>query len=405
MFALISLSKMKKWFENETENSVKKVRAEIRKRIDLIQQNLDELKIAAKDFEVGDTVDAETRSSQNIFEKMTEMVEEFEFPEKVTYKTAEDFLKYLEKFLSRVLTLGKRFIPNLKKKYRTRVFILNRALTRIQKNYNDLEKFVEDKTVLLKEVDSTSDNIEFLIEKVKEREAIKKEIQDMEEKEASLNKEIEILDKSSSNIEHADILAKVDAINKDRRVINNKLKLEIGGLDKPLRKLASRYKDGKVMVPPHLILLADNLKNNPLETLEKVQQGHQELNDLLEILIEALEKDKLKLKASMTNKATSLAENIMNGSIKELHNELLDLAAQRAELEKKIDEYGLREKIHEIEEKQDNLEKEKDRKRRRMKDLKSNLKTINDEIVDLAADTQRNVRKLTDQNVKINIKE
>jgi peptidoglycan hydrolase CwlO-like protein len=107
----------------------------------------------------------------------------------------------------------------------------------------------------------------------------------------------------------------------------------------------------------------------------------------------------------MTNKATSLAENIMNGSLKELHDELLDLAAQRANLEKKIDEYGLREKIHEIEEKQDNLTKEKDRKRRRMNDLKSNLKTINDEIVDIAADTQRNVRKLTNQNVKINIKE
>ncbi|NHK32241.1 MAG: hypothetical protein FK730_12870 [Asgard group archaeon] len=402
---MISLSKMKEWFENETENSVKKVRAEIRKRIEIVEQNLDELKIAAKDFEVGDTVDAETRSSQNIFEKMTEMVDEFEFPEKVTYKTAESFIKYLEKFLSRVFTLGKRFIPNLKKKYRTRVFILNRALTRIQKNFQELEKFIEDKTVLLKEVDSTTDNIEFLIDKVKERENIKREIQDMEEKEATLSKEIESLGKSTSNLEHSDILAKLDTINKSRKVINNKLKLELGGLDKPLKKLASRYKDGKVMVPPHLIELANNMKNNPLDALEKVQQGHQELNDLLEILVEALNKDKLKLKTSMINKATSLAENIMNGSLKELHDELLDLANQRADLEKKIDEYGLREKIHKIEEKQDNLEKEKDRKRRRMNDLKNNLKTINDEIVDLAAETQRNVRRLTNQNVKINIKE
>ena len=396
---------MKEWFENETENSVKRVRAEISKRIELIEQNLDELKISAKDFEVGDTVDAETRSSQNIFEKMTEMVDEFEFPEKITYKTAEIFLKDLEKFLSRVLKLGQRFIPNLKKKYRTRVFILNRALTRIQKNFQDLEKFLEDKTVLLKEVDSTSDNIEFIIEKVEEREKIKNEIQNMEEDDAGLEKEIEKLDKRTSNLEHSDILAKLEAINKERKVVNNKLKLELGGLDKPLRKLAARQQDGKVIVPPHLIELANNIKDNPLEALEKVPHGQQEFNDLLEILIEAMKKDKLKLKASMNNKAISLAENIMNGSIKELHDELLSLASQRAELETKIDEYGLREKIHEIEEKQENLEKEKDRKRRRMNDLKSNLEMINKEIVDLAADTQRNVRRLTNQDVKINIKD
>ncbi len=396
---------MKEWFENETENSVKKVRADISKRIEFIKQNLDELKIAAKDFEVGDTVDAETRSSQNIYEKMTEMVEEFEFPEKVTYKTAETFLKDLEKFLSRVLTLGKRFIPNLKKKYRTRVFILNRALTRIQKNYQDFEKFLEDKTVLLKEVDSTSDNIEYLIEKVKDRENIKKEILGMEEDEADLKKEIEKLDKSSSNIEHSDVLAELESINKDRNVINNKLKLELGGLDKPLRKLAARAQDGKVMVPPHLIDLSNKIKDNPLEALEELSPGHKELNDLLEILVEAMEKDKLKLKSSMTNKALTLSEDIMKGLLKELHEELLALATKRANLETKIDEYGLREKIHEIEEKQGNLEKEKDRKRRRMNDLKDNLELINKEIADIAADTQRNVRKLTNQDVKINIKD
>ncbi|MHA1156929.1 MAG: hypothetical protein ACTSQK_12550 [Candidatus Heimdallarchaeota archaeon] len=140
---MISLSKMNEWFQNDTENSVKKVRQEIQKRIELVKASMEELELAAQDFEIGDTIDAETRSSQNIFEKMTEMVTEFEYPEKITYKTTEEWVKSLGKFLQRVLTIGRRFIPNLKRKYKTRVFILNRALTRIQKNYHDFNKFIE----------------------------------------------------------------------------------------------------------------------------------------------------------------------------------------------------------------------------------------------------------------------
>jgi len=134
---------MNEWFQNDTENSVKKVRQEIQKRIELVKASMEELELAAQDFEIGDTIDAETRSSQNIFEKMTEMVTEFEYPEKITYKTTEEWVKSLGKFLQRVLTIGRRFIPNLKRKYKTRVFILNRALTRIQKNYHDFNKFIE----------------------------------------------------------------------------------------------------------------------------------------------------------------------------------------------------------------------------------------------------------------------
>ncbi|NHJ49194.1 MAG: hypothetical protein FK733_15505 [Asgard group archaeon] len=402
---MISLSKMKEWFENETENSVKKIRADIKKRIDYIDHNLEELKVAAQDFEVGDTVDAESRSSQNIFEKMTEMVDEFDFPEEITYKTAEEFLKKLGKFLSRVLTLGKRFIPNLKKKYRTRVFVLNRALERAQKNYKDFEIYLEQKTVLLKDVDSTSEDITILIDKVSERENIKQEIKSTTKDETNLGIKIKELDTSISSLDQSGILKELEEINNELKVINNKLKLELGGLDKPLRKLAARYLDGKVQVPPHLIELSNNIRDNPEKALEDIPEGHSELNDLLEILVEAMKKDKLKLKTSMNNKATNLANAIMNGKLKDLHSELLSFALRRKELEQKIDDLGLREQLQQIRMKQEELEKETDRKRRRKSDLEEKLDAINKEIVDLAADTQRKIRKLTNQDVKINITE
>ncbi|MFW9924132.1 MAG: hypothetical protein ACFFDW_12675, partial [Candidatus Thorarchaeota archaeon] len=188
---MISLSKMHDWFVNETENSVKKVRGEISKRIEAIKLAMSDLLDAAKEFEIGETVDAETRSSQNIYEKMTEMVQEFTYPDKITYNTAEDFIKDLNKFLERVLTLGRRFIPNLKRKYKTRVFILNRALERIQRNYSDLKSFLEDKSTLLKEVDETSDMIQQIVEKIKERNNLKEQIANESKIEDNLEKEIQ----------------------------------------------------------------------------------------------------------------------------------------------------------------------------------------------------------------------
>ncbi|NHJ86112.1 MAG: hypothetical protein FK734_11670 [Asgard group archaeon] len=402
---MISLSKMKEWFETETENSVKRLRTDITKRIEIIQSNFEELKIAAQDFELSDTVDAESRSSQNIYEKMTEMVNEFVFPTKITYKTASSFSKDLEKFLQRVLTIGQRFIPNLKRKYRTRVFILNRALTRIQKNYQEFSSFLEDKTQLLQDVDSTSDNIELLINKVKDRENLKSNIVIEQEEANKIKSSIDELKTTKSGIETNTILNELDEITKELDVIGKKLRLELGGLDKPLRKLTSRALDGKVMVPPDLILISNLLKDDPIEALRNQDENYTKLKDLMEILIEASNKDKIQLKGSLKNKTISLAEDVLKGSLVDLQTDLLNHINKQKEIEKRVEETGLKEKIQEFKEQQENMEKEMDRKNRRIKDLEEELEKLNKEIVDLAADTQRNVRKLTGQDVKINIKE
>ncbi len=59
----------------------------------------------------------------------------------------------------------------------------------------------------------------------------------------------------------------------------------------------------------------------------------------------------------------------------------------------------------EFKDKQEILEKNRDIQRRRINSLKDNLEELNEEIASLAANTQRNVRKLTKQDVKINIKD
>ena len=402
---MISLSKMKVWFEEETENSVRKIRSEIEKRINYVKESMEELVVASKDFEVGDTVDAETRSSQNIFEKMIEMVEGFEYPEVVTYKTADEFAKSLKKFLERVMEIGRRFIPNLKKKYKTRVFILNRALQRIQRNYQELNNFLEEKTVLLREVDETSDKISLIISKVKERESLKEQIKEETLEAEKITDEINELDNSTSNLESKTVLSELDEINKEVHVIGNKLKLHLGGFDKPLRKLTSRAQDGKIMVPPDLVQMANLLKENPLEVLWEQPEGHERLNDLMEILVEVSKNDKIQLKTAMKNKAISLADEIIAGSLKEIHNELMSHKSKKQEIELRVEELGLKDQIHHFKEKQEELIKSQARKNRAIKDLKNKLEELNNDIVNYAAETQRQIRKLTNQDVKINIKE
>ncbi|MBK5112429.1 MAG: hypothetical protein KGD59_06930 [Candidatus Heimdallarchaeota archaeon] len=402
---MISLSKMKTWFENETENRVMKVRSEIKKRMEYIIENFKELKVAAQDFEVSDTVDSETRSSQNIFEKMTEMVEEFEFPNTITYKTAEEFSKELEKFLKRVLTLGQRFIPNLKKKYKTRVFILNRALTRVQKNYQDFEAFLKDKTVLLKEVDSASESITLLVEKVEEREKLKEEIKSESSQLTKLEKQITDLNDNTSDLETATILKELAEISKEMNIIVKKIQLQMGGLDKPFRKLHSRVQDGKVLVPPHLMEFVEQYKDRPLEAFKDMPEGHKNLNDLLELLKEAAEKEKIKLKPAMKNKTISLSQEIIDGSIKELHSELLQQSKKRKDIETRVEESGLKEQIMGFKEKQENLEKNKGIQQRRVNNLKERLENLNEDIASFAANIQRKIRRLTNQDVKINITE
>ncbi len=397
---------MKDWFEAETEGSVRKIRSELRKRFENISSNMEDLKIAAQDFEVKDTIDAESRSSQNIYEKMTEMVEEFEIPQTITYSSAQAFLKDLEKFLSRVLTLGSRFIRNLKKnKYRTRVFILQRALTRLQKNYQELENFLENKTVLLQEVDETSEGIDSLVKKVHEREKIKKEIAEEKELVSQHEEKLQALKEEYTKLTTGTAIEELEEITREEQIIVNKIKLVLGGLDKPLRKLISRAQDGKVMVPPGLIDLANQLKEDTKTALEKMDKGHPQLSELMEILQEAVEKNKLKLKASMQNKTKTLTKEIIGGSIKEQHDELLQLVSKRNEIEQKIDQLGLRGQLEEITVKREAVEKDKLIVERRLKELQNQLESINNEIASLAAQIQRKVRKLTSQDVKINIKD
>ncbi len=336
---------MKSWFEKQTENSVKKIRAELKKQIDYVASAMEDLRESALEFEMKDTIDAETRSAQNIYEKFTEMVDNFDFPEVVTYKTSEDFRKRLEKFLTTLLTQGRRFIPNLGKKYKTRLFVLNRALTRIQRNYQEFEKFLEDKTILLQEVDAASDNISLLIEKVEDREALKRNIKSEKNEAIKIEEDIEALNNSTHDLEDQTVLVELNEINKKLKIVGNKLRVELGGLDKPLRKLTSRVLDGKVVCPPELVELANNIRSNPLDAFWNISNGYEKLTRMLEILKDAAKADKLKLKSSMTNKTIALSDKIINGSMKGIHSELLALKEKRLAIEQKVDELGLKEQI------------------------------------------------------------
>jgi chromosome segregation ATPase len=396
---------MKEWFVNETEGSVRRVRGDIEKKVEGIRNSFTDLKEASKEFETKETIDAESRSAQNIYEKMTEMVEEFEFPEKITYKTAQEFNKDVEKFLQRVLTLGKRFIPNLGRKYKTRVFILNRALQRIQKYYEDFDKFLEEKTTVLQEVDNATDDIDLLMKKIQEREKLKETITEEKSEAKNIHSEISNIDENASDLQSESILGELNDIEEKITVLVKKLRLEVNSLDKPLRKLSSRAQDGVVRLPPNLVDLANKIRDKPQEAFLSLGKGHEKLNELLEILVDAMKEDKLKIKQSKIRKTIDLAEEILNGSIREIHNELIDLENRKKELEKQVEELGLEDKLQEIKNQQEQLEKNEDRKRRQIKDLERQLQDLNDNIAKLAAKTQKEIRRITDQDVKINITE
>ena len=107
----------------------------------------------------------------------------------------------------------------------------------------------------------------------------------------------------------------------------------------------------------------------------------------------------------MKNKAIVHAKEVIDGSIKELHTDLLKFKEQITSIEVKIEELGLKNQIQEYKEAQGSLEKNENRKRRRIRDLENSLQELNEEIASLAGQTQRQVRKLTNQDVKINIKD
>jgi chromosome segregation ATPase len=118
-----------------------------------------------------------------------------------------------------------------------------------------------------------------------------------------------------------------------------------------------------------------------------------------------MKEDKLKIKQSKIRKTIYFGEEILKGSIREIHKELIDLENRKKELEKQVEELGLEDKLQEIKNQQEQLEKNEDRKRRQIKDLERQLQDLNDNIAKLAAKTQKEIRRITDQDVKINITE
>ncbi|MBD3192666.1 MAG: hypothetical protein GF308_18640 [Candidatus Heimdallarchaeota archaeon] len=405
MSDLISLTKMQEWFKEQTEDSVKRVRNNIQKKLEGIQDALDDLVNTSQEFEVKDTVDAESRSSQNIYEKMTLLVEEFQFPKQITYARMREFQKEVEKLIKNVLTTGRRFIPNLGKKYKTRVFLLNRALKRIQKAYKDFSEYLDENTDLMQEVDETSDKISLLIKKMNTRADLQKRIQEEEEDAEEVEEQISEIDEDASHLEAKKVMLELEEIDKEAKLMGKKIRQEIYNLDKPLRKLASRAIDGVVQLPPHLTDLANNLRDNPEEAFWNLEEGHENLNELLQILLDAIEEDKIKIKRSKARKTVELAEEIIGGSIAEAHNEMLALKRRKEELNERINKFGLEEQIEKYQEKIEDLQKADNRKRRRIRDLEEELENLNEEIIQLAGNVQRKVRKLTEQDVKIDLKE
>ncbi|MEA2069918.1 MAG: hypothetical protein U9O98_01360, partial [Asgard group archaeon] len=310
------------------------------------------------------------------------------------------------KFLKRVMIIGKKFIPNLGgRKYKTRVYVLNRIMKQLQDDYKDFEKFLRKKTKLLREVDETSEYINTIIKKMEERSELKKKIQNTIKEAETIQEKIDKMDDKQSNLESQKIVVQLEELDQQINVECNKLTLETGSLDKPLRKLTSRAHDGIVKLPPGLKKLAEQLQDNPHKAFLSMEKNHPKLNSLIDILIDAIKTEKIKLKSSMKSRALELAEDIKNGSIIEMLNKVIEHEKKKEELDEKIDELGIRKEIEKFKKERQEYEKDKERKERTIRDLKSKLKKLNDEIAEIAAKTQKRVKELTDKEVKIDIKE
>jgi len=384
------LSPLRKKAKNIVDNAVEHLKW-IRKEIDSINKDINKLSKEGK-------LDKACKIASTFSEKLLELLNSFEVPEKFDYRSLSNFKVTLDKFLRAVWELGSRYIPRMSiPAFKTPILKIDYYIKGLYKIRKKLNNFLETKYSYAKYVEETIEEARKILEKEKEIIELKKEIAEKGIKIKELQKIKTMLEEKIN--EKRDLLKTEDFEEKAYKV-KNEIRNLLAPIDKPLRKFLNLVERGEVKITKEQkeLLSRTNRLKNPTMSLKDTEI----LKDLLEFIKKLILSGKISLDKKKSKKALNSIQMILEKHVlDELTKSYVSLRETKRKLEEEHkddlrDMKNLEEELRKIKTEINDLEKEINSKEKEINDLKEKIFTLKE-------DLERRIEKIVNEPVEITL--
>ncbi len=384
-----------------------KIKRVTKKLIQEVRENLIEIKVCLDHFlESGkEKIDQKAQRSLNFFsDRIRKEIDEIEIPEEeLNYDSINDLINSVKKLFTSINEIARKSLPKFHKEVQAELKELNYITRKLTKKQAQLDEFMRKKYTDVK-------NAEYLLKKLPklfnlkdniehaklDLDKFEEDLEDRKRKQEDLNSE---LIKIEQNTLFKELEAEKDILFQLQLKINDEI-----GFKKALKKLKFELEKESIHVPNiDLNYMRDFLKN-PIKMLINERKDLPKFTALMVQLRHVLEENKLNLKTETKEKTISQINTIFDEKQLQINiEEYLQIRDKIKDIEKKIEEAGLAQKLEEVKNqissntiKLEHVEVDYNRKN---KDYTRYLSALKSE----REDFQNLVEEILNEKVKINI--
>ncbi|MFX0032241.1 MAG: hypothetical protein ACFE8E_08110 [Candidatus Hodarchaeota archaeon] len=348
----VELEEFESFYKDRINSQFAKVRKAVQKLISEVRENLIEIKVCMDHFiEAGKgKIEEKALKSLHFFsDRIKKEIDEIEIPEEeLNYDNILNLLNSIKKLFNNINEIARKSLPKFQKEVQPEIKELNYITRKLQKKQAVLDQFLRKKYDDLKEA-------EYLLKKLPKLFSLRENIEhaklDLDQFEKDLESEENLateLNEQLMELEKNELFKDLD-IKRDERF---KLRMKINdqlGFKKALKKLKHELESEAIHISNLDIEFLKNFLKDPIKVLSKERKDLPNFTNLLVQLRYTLEENRLNLKTDTKEKTVEQINIIFEE--KKIHEDIEKLNELRVEIkdiESKINDAGLSEKLEEI---------------------------------------------------------
>jgi len=308
----LKVEDVKTWLERETTSIIQPLKSEGKKFTSNLKNRLEDFRSVCESFLENSEKEMlksspktyrRAKAAYKLIQKTLEIMDKISVPEEISFESVQKLCEDLDKAFASVGQERWKWFRIIEP-----YFIFDRrkfdiTLKRAVDSLGELRNFLTHKYAKVKDAEAAFSSVDKFKQTLAESKELDKSKEQMKLRSASLEKEIEEIQKKISSLQNRGEASELAQLNQKIEELDGKVKHGLRHLQKPLIKLRNLAQSGQIAIPLEEAKKLDEYLSDPFTAFATEDDGYLLLKSILRKLDEMSSQGKLKLKMSRLRKA------------------------------------------------------------------------------------------------------
>ena len=398
----LPLEEAYEWFNSRVSSNMSSYRNQAAKQLRSIKDKVEEVKSAAHRFDYSDIKDPDVYQNYatTIYNRITEIFDDFETPENITYRNLEDFLTNTQSKINSCMNMLSKYLSWLKRdrSYKDKVKNLDRSLTRLKEEIFHFENKTLVSYSEIVKFEKVLEDIERLLELVERNFELQEEIESHADDVAKITKEIDKNQLALDELENHPGFVQLQTNKKELERIEITVSNKLSEIKKLSSKVLKAVDNKKINLDDYDKDTLKSLIKDPLTAFVKEPEGYNGIKSSLRALKEISSDPAIQMKKEKLQRAYENIDEIIDNELLEYQKSAQFIVKQSEAIEDKFHEMQLNVKMKKLKQEIDNLKIDRNRitlsLRREKTDVEEEIESVNKSI-------ENHIDEFTNKSVKL----